>query len=623
MQRNYFIGLVFMLAFQQGFAQNDLFMSRNIAGAYEKETRSIDGSPGPKYWQNRAEYKIEINLEPKKRLVEGTETVTYYNNSPDTLRMIRIKLAHDLYKKGGQRNDEVNPEDVDDGTEIKSVSLNGKTIDDKDQRRNTTFLDLMLRNSNVPPKSSVVLKIAWSYTMPADKGATRECVCDKSTFFVAYSYPQIAVYDDLQGWASAPYNGLQEFYNDFSDYDVTITAPKGYMVWATGEWQNPIEILQPAVFEKWNKAHTDSEVSSIFTEKELDNGDVFKKLKKHIFKYKAVNVPDFTFAASDHYNWDALSVVVDDQTGRRTFVSAAYDSKSADFYKVARIAADGIRLMSTWLPGYPFPYPCMTVFNGNDGMEYPMMVNDASTGQYDPTGLTVHEVSHTYFPFMMGINEQHYAWMDEGWASFFDMQLEDSLRNNKTGGVRGYGYMAGRESDVPPMTLSRFLSGGAYGIASYQRPQAAYLGLLDLLGYDKFHQCMTAYMNRWKGKHPEPYDFFYTWNTVSGQNLNWYWKPWFFEWGYPDLALLGVVKNEAASCDEISIRRKGNLPVAVFLSITYTDGTQTTEHRSADVWKDGKTELRIKGISGKKIKSATLGDRTVPDSNVKNNNWGE
>jgi hypothetical protein len=621
MKYSHFPCLLMLLVATGISAQTNVFIPRNLRPAYEKGTRSLDGRPGPKYWQNRANYQIDVSLEPSKKKVEGEETVVYYNESPDTLNTLRIKLAHDLYKKGGQRNEDIAAADIDDGTQIDQISVNGKTMDIKKMRRYNTFLDVRLTGAPLVPKSSVTVHIKWSYTMPSDSNATRECVCDPTTFFVAYWYPQIGVYDDLQGWINTPYNGLQEFYNDFNNYDVTINLPAGYMVWATGEWQNAMDMLEMPYLDKWKKAHTSSDVTAIFTEQDLKKGGVFKKAKRHVFKFKATDVPDFTFAASDHYNWDASSVVVDDKTGRRTFVSAAYDSKSKDFSRVAGIAANGVRLMSTWLPGYPFPYPSETVFNGNDGMEYPMMVNDASVGGGDPTDLTIHEVSHTYFPFMMGINEQHYAWMDEGWASFFDFNLGDSLNRTKNGSLRGYSYVAGKEADVPLMTLSSNLTGMAYGTASYARPQAAYVVLLDQLGYETFHRCMVEYMDRWKGKHPSPIDFFATWNNVSGQNLDWFWKPWFYEWGYPDLGIQGVVRNEAANHDWVTIERKGTFPVPLHLEITYSDGTQSTIHEPASLWSDGKTMYKVAAAAGKTVKSARLGSRVIPDSNTKDNTW--
>ena len=612
--------LFFMVTCQVAITQPRLFFPRNLQRAYDKGTRSYDGKPGPNYWQNRASYVINAGLQPKKRRLSGEATITYFNNSPDTLRIIRLKLAHDLYRKGGQRAGDVNPADVDEGVRIEALTYNGRPLGEKQRRRHNTFLDIQLDGNPLRAGEQAVITVRWSYTLPSDKQATRECVCDEGAFFVAYWYPQVAVYDDIHGWADAPYNGLQEFYNDFADYDVTITVPKGFMLWATGEWQNAAGLLDSVYFDRFQKAHTATAVVKVFTEAELKSGTVFKKLKQHVFHYKAADVPDFAFAGSNHYNWDATSVVVDARAGRRTFVSAAYDSKSNDFYRVARIAADGIRLMSTWLPGYPFPYPCMTVFNGNDAMEYPMMVNDASVSEDYVASLTVHEVSHTYFPFMMGVNEQDYAWMDEGWASFFDFLLADSIVGGKSQ-VRGYSFIAGTDSDVPPMTRSRFLSGGAYGNAAYGRPQNAYLALLDLLGYDTFHHCMTEYMDRWKGKHPIPYDFFNTFNEVSGQNLDWFWKPWFFEWGYPDLSLRQVARDENAGSDVIFVQKNGTLPVPVYLEISYSDGSKQSLHYKADVWREGQTYLKIPAVTGKTVSSAILGHRTAPDTERKNNTW--
>jgi hypothetical protein len=602
-------------------AQTTLFVPRNYQKPYDKGTRSWDGKPGSNYWQNRAQYTISASLDPKTRKLSGEETITYVNNSPDSLKSLRIKLQHDRYRKGAARASDVTPSDVEDeGTRIESLTFNGQPVPEKQRSRSTTFLDISLKSNPIAPKSTSTVTIKWSYVLPLGEDAARECVCDSTTFFVPYWYPQIAVYDDLNGWASHPYTGLQEFYSDFADYDVTISMPPGFQVWATGEWQNAADLLTPVYLDRFQKAHNSNEVSAIFTEKELKNGGVYKKSDRHVFRFKASDVPDMAFAASDHYNWDATSVVVDDRTGRRTLVNAAYNTASTDYPQVAKIAADGIRLMSTWLPGYPFPYPVMTVFNGNDGMEYPMMCNDASTAPGSPMTLTIHEVSHTYFPFMMGINEQDHAWMDEGWAAFFDFMLSDSLSGHTLGGVRDYSSIAGTDNDVPPMVKSRNLS-TAYRFASYQRPQNAYLTLLDLLGYETFHQCMGTYMDRWKGKHPAPFDFFQTWNNVSGQNLDWFWRPWFFEWGYPDLAIGGVVRDEASNNDVVMINRNGALPVPVHLVVEYTDGSTQTIHHNAAVWKDGKHNLKAAGASGKKVKKATLGLRTIPDSMPKNNTW--
>ncbi len=384
MARSLFSLLLMLVIVSGTAAQTTLFFPRNLQKAYDKGTRSWDGKPGPNYWQNRANYVINAALDPKTRRVSGEETITYVNNSPDTLKQIRFKLQHDRYKKGGLRYSDLTPSDVDEGVNIEMLSYNGKTIDAKNRPSANTFMNVDLGATPLSPKTTATLTVRWSYTLPAGEDAARECVCDSSTFFIAYWYPQIAVYDDLNGWASAPYSGLQEFYHEFGDYDVRFTLPAGYQLWATGEWQDAAEFFNQNILDRWNRAHTSPDVVSIFSESELKGGKVFRKNTAHTFHFVAKDVPDFALATSDHYNWDATSVVVDDKTGRRTFVSAVYNTASTDYKEVARIAADGIRLMSTWLPGYPFPYPCETVFNGNDGMEYPMMCNDASTAPNSP-----------------------------------------------------------------------------------------------------------------------------------------------------------------------------------------------------------------------------------------------
>jgi Peptidase family M1 domain len=614
-----------MLVFSAtAFCQNtELFFPRNFEASYTKGIRSADGKPGPNYWQNRSDYKIQVELDPKEHEVEGFQETTYYNNSPDSLKMIRVKLQHDLYKKGGQRAADVDPKDLTDGVEINKLEINGVPVPKGKQRRHDSFLDIRLA-APLAPNASLKMTVAWEFTMPQDPGATRECVCAPGTYFIPYFYPEIAVYDDLHGWADAPYNGLQEFYHDFSNYDVRITLPSGYAAWATGEWQNAANMLQPQILERWNKAHTGSDIVSVFSAEEIKGGKVFQKAKKNVFHFVATDVPDFTFAVSNQYNWDATSVVVDDKTGRRAFISAVYDSGSNDFKKVARIAADGVRLMSTYLPGYPFPYPCLTIFNGNDGMEYPMMVNDASTSDEGVMGLTIHESAHTYFPFMMGINEQYYAWMDEGWANFFEHFTSDSLTNTKK---QIWGASFGNDWDVPPMVPSKNINGSTYWFESYTRPQFAYTQLLDHLGYETFHKCMTAYMDRWKSKHPGPYEFFNTFNDVSGQNLNWFWKPWFFEFGYPDLGINTVARLDHASGSNqqvVYVDNKGNIPVPIHLTFYYTDGSKETRHETAGIWKDqGRKTAQFETTVGKTLKRVTLGGKTIPDVLPKDNSWSQ
>ena len=605
------LSILFVFGLNALSAQS-LYMPRNIRKAYDQQTRSMDGKAGSKYWQNHADYKIDVALDLPTRTVSGKAAIRYFNESPDTLDLIRLKLAHDLWRKNGQRAYELDESDITDGVHITQVLVRKEKLEKF--RQSSTFLDIRLDEA-LPPGQSIDLEIDWSHITPKAKSAPRECVCDSTTWFAAYWYPQVAVYDDLHGWADMPYNGMQEMYNDFSNYEVRITVPGNVMVWATGVWQNARELLESKFYDRYQSALTSDAVVKIFAPEDYETGAAFfKKNTSHTFVYKAELVPDVAFAFSDHYLWDASAPVVDPKTGRRTLASAAYNPESEDYYDVCRVAAEALKLMSTWLPGYPYPYPRMTVFNGDDGMEFPMMCNDVSTHPRSPIGLTVHEMSHTYFPFMMGINEQYYAWMDEGWAAFFDVLVTDSVAGKSQGRLRNYWDYAGTDMDMPPMTPSRQL-GSAYRVASYNRPQAAYMALYQMLGYERFHTCMVEYMNRWKGKHPQPFDFFHTWNAAADENLDWFWKPWFFDWGYPDLAVSGV------DAQGVLIENTGTMPMSVRGEIEYSDGTKETFSRNAEVWKKGNTSIRIPAAQGKTVRQVKLGHPHVSDTVKENNTW--
>jgi hypothetical protein len=354
----------------------------------------------------------------------------------------------------------------------------------------------------------------------------------------------------------------------------------------------------------------------------LEKGLVTVDNETITYEYKAEHVPDFCFALSDHYLWDASTLTVDKQNDSKTFIAAAYNKSSKDFYNVAAIARKSIESFSTHLPGWPFPYPSMTVFNGQGGMEYPMMVNDSSEPELLGTvHLTSHEISHTYFPFFMGINERKYAWMDEGWATMlpFDFQTENAPGYDpRSRNAKSYSDFAGKEEDVPPMILSYNLHGAAYRTASYRRPGAAYEILRQMLGDDLFKKCLHEFMSRWNGKHPLPYDFFFSFNDAAGQNLNWYFKPWFFETKYPNLSLLA--KQNSNGEINISVTNLGGLPLPIILEVTYDDDSkEIILNKKADEWKNGNSIFEKTIPLKKKIKKVELGSTQIPDVDLKNN----
>ncbi len=601
---------------------DDLYQALEFRKAYANGTRSRDGKPGPNYWQNRSDYKISVELVPGTRQIKGEETVTYFNNSPDTLQMLVVRLYPNIFKKGNERDEEIDPEDVTEGVNVSLLKVNDQTLDAKPKERTRGqqvihFSTNMVVRLAQPlmPKSSLKLTINWDYTIPK-KTHIREGTYGENTFMVAYWYPQIAVYDDIDGWDTFAYGGQTEFYNDFSNFDVTVKVPPNFLVWGTGVWQNPDQILSKTYLARYQNSKKSDEITRLVTAEDLKKGGITQDKKQLAYQFKAENVPDFVFAASNRYLWDATSAVA--EKNRRTAISVAYDPASKDFYEVARFSKQSVEYFSTQLPGVPFPYPNLTVFNGSGGMEFPMFVNDGSFPTEEAAEVAAHEIAHTYFPFYMGTNERKYAWMDEGWAQFLPNEIPFQI-DGKTFYPQQYNaaYFSsanGREMEMPLMIPSVLLDVSmSYQLSAYMRSSVSYAMLQDVLGKEKFKQALQEYMRRWNGKHPVPYDFFFSFNDAAKEDLSWFWKPWYFEPGYADLGIKSVENGQ------ITVARNGNLPVPVYLTVNFTDGTTETVHETARVWQTGAKTFTVAKKFAKPIASVSLGNPQVPDVDGSNN----
>ncbi len=619
-----FTGLILFFAFSAAvFSQSQLYMPLNFQEAYSNGTRSEDGRPGIDYWQNHSDYKISASIDPSLRKLNGTEHIEYYNDSPDSLKRLVIRLYQDMNKPTSARNGEMNKETFTNGDEIEELSINGQSVDISDRETVSHFgtnMNIKLTNP-VLPGESVSISVKWNFIIPKVPNP-RMGAYDSTTYMIAYWYPQMAVYDDIDGWDMISYTGQVEFYNDFSNYDVEITVPNNMCVWATGVIQNPNDVYSPSVLAKYTTALESDNVINIITNDDYSEGKVLFNASNssNTWHYKAENVTDFVFACSDKYLWDAVSVEV--EPGRRILTGAAYNPNSQDFYEVAQIAHDVILSLSKDLPGVPYPYPRETIFNGSGGMEFPMMVNDGSTKRKSSTvNVTSHEITHTYFPFYMGINERKYAWMDEGMAQFLPEEIQNKLADSNdthASDISRYVRTAGSDNDMPMMIPSNNLSGIPYGNASYFRPAAAYNTLRDMLGKEMFDKCLHEYMSRWHGKHPVPYDFFYTFENVTGQDLSWFWQPWFFDYAYPDLSIDTVIVS--ANKIKVLVSMIGSVPIPVQLTFKASDGTENIVYRTADIWKDGEESIWLEeNTNGKKIKSITLGSPHIPDVDKDNN----
>lgn len=631
MKKSLLLFIAVVLAASYCYAQSSrMFIPLDIKKAYDNGTRSLDGKPGPNYWQNSSDYKMNVELDPQKLIVSGSEVITYKNNSPKKLNMLVIRLYPDILRKDAPRDNQVNPEDLTDGgVTISKLLVNGEAVE-MDQkkpfavRRNGTNLIVSLKNP-IQAKTESKIEVEWSFPIPK-KTQIRMGMYSPTTFFMAYFYPQIAVFDDTDGWDRHSYKGSVEFYNDFNNYDVNISVPEKYAVWATGVLQNGKDNYTKEIWNKVEEAKASEKIVNIINKEDAEKNNVVKNNAKTTWHYLAENVTDFAFATGSEMMWDASMVKLPD--GRETFVSSIYQKDTKYCEEVAGYARKAIEHFSTKMPGVPYPYPSMTVFNhaGSGGMEFPMMVNDGiSNNVVYNVGVTVHEISHTYMPFYMGINESKYAWMDEGWAVMFtydgqESQLPDTKPRNGDG--MQLSYILGQEEELPPAIPSDILAGGAgmtYNVASYPKPGMAYDFLRNVLGEDLFKKALHEYMDRWHGKHPIPFDFFYTFNQVAGEDLEWYWVPWFYERGYADLAIKDVTINEGTY--KTTIERDGILPVPVVVKYVYDDNTSDEITRPVTTWRGGIKECIIEYKPTKKVVRVELGAPYIPDVNKKNNKY--
>jgi aminopeptidase N len=325
--------------------------------------------------------------------------------------------------------------------------------------------------------------------------------------------------------------------------------------------------------------------------------------------------------------WDGGSVVVDKSTGRRASVQAAYNDTAKDFQSMVRFGKESLDWLSNSWPGIPYPYEKSIIFQGYAGMEYPMMANDET---YSDTTFSkfvaMHELAHTYMPFYMGINETRYGFMDEGWATAFEylfnsdkMGKEKADQFFKQFRVQNWANDGSQEQDMPIITPGSNLTGPALGNNQYGKPALGYLAVKDLLGDAGFKNALHEYMARWNGKHPTPWDFFHSFNSATGQNLNWFWNSWFFSNNYIDLALKEV--KSSGSNTSVAVQNMGGMPVPFDIVVTYSDGSNERFHQTPAVWQKDGSNITVTVKTKKPADAVKLDGGIYMDATPKDNEW--
>jgi hypothetical protein len=621
---NKVVGLFCLLASATMYAQQPLFMPQNVKKAYVNETRSADGKPGKKYWQNFGRYNINITLNPPSKTIRGTETITYINNSPSSISRPVIKLILNIHNPGTARQGTVGPDYLTTGIQIDKFMENGKDVPFGDPG-GETWQPIRLTKP-VPSGDSVQLKFDWHYDVSDRSG--REGKLDSTSFFLAYFYPRVAVLDDVHGWDRMNFTEAQEFYNDFNDYQVSVTVPKNFLVWGTGDLLNANEVLQPAYLDKFNKSFTSNEVINIVSQKDIVDKNITTPNATNTWRWKATNITDVAFCISDHYVWDAASVVVDKKTGRRASCQSAYIDTAINFRNQVKHIQHSLDWYSNNWPGIPYPFQKSTIVQGLADMEYPMMANDSPQDEdMIQRFIAEHEIGHSYFPFYMGINEHRYGFMDEGWTTAFenmigaaDLGKEAADGFFKQFRIGSWAMNPSDETQVPIITPTNILSGQALGHNEYGKPALAYLGLKDMLGDSLFKKSLHGFMDRWHGKHPIPWDMFNSFSNISGKDLSWYFNNWFFGSHYIDVAVDKVVPAKTGYT--ATIKNIGGFAIPVDIKLEYEDGSTQTLHQTASIWQKNQQLATIAINTKKKIGSMVLDGGIFMDANEKDNTWG-
>lgn len=592
-----------------------LTMPTEVAAAYQKGTRSMNGKPGKNYWQNTGRYDIAVSMTPPNNRINGVEHITYFNNSPDALRSLNMKLIVNVHRAGR------NP-DPQSGIQVDDFQVNGTKVA-WDNNTATTTNYMVNLNKPLLPHDSVKLDITWHYALSRTQG--RDGVIDSTTFYLAYFYPRVSVYDDYKGWDTQPHTGNLEFYNDFNDYKLQVTVPKNYIVWATGTLQNPAQVLQPEAAQKLQASFTSDSTIHIATAQDLARKNITAQNETNTWVWTAHHITDMTVGVSDHYDWDAASVIVDDQTGRRASMQAAFPDASQDFHHSVQYGRYSLGWFSHNWPGVPYPFEKSTAFQGFADMEYPMMINDSHEDDLSFAELVQdHEQAHTYFPFYMGINESRYAFMDEGWATTFEYLIGITEKSKEAADEFYKKFRVTRwinrphTQENPIITPSPEVKFGS-GDNAYGKPSLSYLALKDMLGDDLFKKALHTYMNNWNGKHPIPWDYFNSMNSGSGKNLNWFFYKWFFTPSYIDLSLEKVAQK--GNNTTLSIKNIGGFAIPFDVNVTYADGTTGIIHQTPVVWEKNQRQIELKIKTEKQVKAITLDGGIFMDADVKNNSW--
>ena len=600
--------------------------------------RAASGEPGAHYWQNRADYQLTARLNDKTNEITGTEVLTYTNNSPQKLGFLWMQLDQNLFKEdsrgsaiiplSGSRNGG-RGQVFDAGYKIKSVKVNDVdvkyTITD-------TRMQIFLTKDVTANGGQAKIKIEYSFIEP-DYGSDRTGIQQTKNgkiFTVAQWYPRMCVYDDVMGWNTVPYTGPGEFYLEYGDFDLAITAPANHIVLASGELQNPSEVYTAEQQKRWAAASQSDKTVIIRSAAEVNNAGSRPSGRQELtWRFKLKNARDASWASSAAFIVDAAKINL--PSGKKCVSVSAYPVESdgnAAWSRSTEYTKGAIEHYSNkW---FEFPYPvASTVAGVVGGMEYPGIVFCGAKAKGSGLwGVNDHEFGHTWFPMIVGSNERLYGWMDEGFNTFINTLSTDAFNNGEYKGRKVDKHRMGdfltRSTTEAVMNTPAGIKERNNGTLLYSKPGAGLTMLREqILGPERFDYAFRTYVARWAFKHPTPDDFFRTMENVGGESLQWFWRGWFLNNWRLDVAVRDVkyVNNNAAQGALITLDNLEKMAMPVILEVKTKDGKTDRIKLPVEIWERNNT-WTFKYPSTSEIESVTYDpDKVLPDYNEANNVW--
>jgi hypothetical protein len=604
------------------------------------DTRSASGKPGEHYWQNRADYQIRATLnEGQDTTIKGEVNISYTNNSPDKLDYLWLQLDQNLFNPDS-RGAAVTPFSGD-RFDVKGFSRGGYHIGTisvtyKGVTYNVTpvITDARMQvrlNAPLGAKGDKIqVKINYDFAIPfygADRMG-RKKFRQGYVYEIAQWYPRMCVYDDVEGWNTLPYMGLGEFYCEYGDFDYYITAPANMVVTASGDLLNAAEVLTPTQLTRLAQARNSDETVMIVKPEEVGLPATRPATGTLTWHYKMLNSRDVAWAASTAFIWDAARVNF--PSGRKGIAMSAYSVESSGHNAWGRSTEYLKYSMEIYSKKY-FEYPWNSAVNVSGvalGMEYPGIIFCLSNLKNGALwGDVTHEIGHNWFPMIVGSNERKYMWQDEGFNTFINEYSSEQFNKGEYAGskngnaqsvLRGY-----KNSKDPLMTAPEAIGLNDYG--QYYNKTALGLNMLRdvVLGKDRFDYAFNYYIKNWAMKHPLPYDFFRTMNDASGEDLNWFFKSWFFTTWKIDQAIQGVkyLGNNAANGALITLVNKEKMAMPVDIKITQANGKVETVHLPVNIWQRNGTWTFKYASTSDIINMVIDPDGLLPDIDLKNNTY--